>query len=127
METPLVTLDPKPTPPLTGSSTFETMPSLRVGLVGAGKMAMNHARAVARAGGRGSVVAVADPSEAARQGLLASVPGAVGFDSLGEMLARAAVDVVHVCTPGDPPGPRCGGTDGGHARLRREAVRRKLR
>ncbi len=75
------------------------MPSLRVGLVGAGKMAMNHARAVARAGGRGSVVAVADPSEAARQGLLASVPGAVGFDSLGEMLARAAVDVVHVCTP----------------------------
>jgi predicted dehydrogenase/nucleoside-diphosphate-sugar epimerase len=70
---------------------------LRVGLVGAGKMALNHARAVGRAGSR--LVAVADPSEAARRTVLEIAPGATAFDSLSEMLARQAVDVVHVCTP----------------------------
>ena len=72
---------------------------LRVGLVGAGKMAVNHARAVERAGGLGRLVAVADPSEPARRGLLELVPGLTGFGSLGEMLASGGVDVVHVCTP----------------------------
>jgi predicted dehydrogenase/nucleoside-diphosphate-sugar epimerase len=70
---------------------------LRVGLVGAGKMALNHARAVGRAGGR--LVAVADPSEAARRSVLEIAPGTAAFDSLGAMLSRQALDVVHVCSP----------------------------
>lgn len=78
-------------PPTSGSD------PLRVGLVGAGKMALHHARAIGRAGGR--LVAVADPSEAARRTLLEIAPGAAGFESLGEMLARQVLDVVHVCTP----------------------------
>ena len=67
--------------------------------MGAGKMAVNHARAVERAGGRARLVAVADPSEPARQALLELMPGIAAFGSLGEMLAGGGVDVVHVCTP----------------------------
>ena len=74
---------------------------LRVGLVGAGKMAINHASAAARAGRRATVVAVADPSEAARQRLLAAAPSAAEFSSLGDMLEQAKLDVVHICTPPD--------------------------
>jgi predicted dehydrogenase len=94
-----VTLDQHSASALAGPSPGKLVPPLRVGLVGAGKMAMNHARAVERAGGLAAVVAVADPSEAARNGLLALLQGAIGFNSLGEMLARSALDVVHVCTP----------------------------
>jgi predicted dehydrogenase/nucleoside-diphosphate-sugar epimerase len=60
-------------------------------------MALNHARAVGRAGGR--LVALADPSQTARRSVLDITPDAAAFDSLGELLAGAAVDVVHVCTP----------------------------
>lgn len=70
---------------------------LQIGLVGAGKMALNHAQAVGRAGGR--LVAVADPSEVARCSVLEIAPDAAPFGSLDEMLARQTVDVVHVCTP----------------------------
>jgi len=93
------TIDQRSAPVSAGVAPGKPMPQLRVGLVGAGKMAMNHARAVERAGGLATVVAVADPSEAARNRLLSFAPGAVGFNSLGEMLARSALDVVHVCTP----------------------------
>jgi predicted dehydrogenase/nucleoside-diphosphate-sugar epimerase len=61
-------------------------------------MALNHARAVGRTG-LAQVVAVADPSEGARAGMLEVVPAAAAFASLEEMLARASLDVVHVCTP----------------------------
>ena len=74
---------------------------LRVGIVGAGKMAVNHATAAQRAGRHAAVVAVADPSAAARQRLVAAVPGAAEFSSLGDMLEQVKVDVLHVCTPPD--------------------------
>jgi predicted dehydrogenase/nucleoside-diphosphate-sugar epimerase len=60
-------------------------------------MALNHARAIGRAGGR--LIAVVDPSEAARRSALEIAPGAAGFESLGAMLARETLDIVHVCTP----------------------------
>ncbi len=80
-----------------GPPPVEPTAPLRIGLVGGGKMALNHARAVGRAGGR--LVAVADPSEAARRSVLEIAPGAATFGSLGEMLAQETPDVVHVCTP----------------------------
>ncbi len=45
------------------------------------------------------MVAVADPSDAARERLLSVVPDAKGFESPGRMLAESQLDVVHVCTP----------------------------
>lgn len=72
---------------------------LRIALVGAGKMAENHAKAIARTPTPAKLVAVADPSARARESLLAIAPEARGFDSLGELLAAAEADVVHICTP----------------------------
>ncbi len=72
---------------------------LRVALAGAGRMAANHARAVARLGRLARLVAVAEPSPAARSAMAAIAPGAAAFDSLDALLAAGPVDVVHVCTP----------------------------
>jgi predicted dehydrogenase/nucleoside-diphosphate-sugar epimerase len=72
--------------------------SLRIALVGAGKMAQHHARAIARTG-MGEVVAVADPNQAARKLLIELAPGARGFDSLEALLQQTRVDVVHIVTP----------------------------
>jgi predicted dehydrogenase/nucleoside-diphosphate-sugar epimerase len=72
---------------------------LRVALVGGGKMAQHHARAVAAAGVPAEVVAVTDPSPAAREAMAAVVPDARGYATLGELLHAERPDVVHVCTP----------------------------
>jgi len=72
---------------------------LRVAIVGAGKMAVNHARAVGRTGGRGTVVAVADPSETARDAFALEFPGVRTHATLGELLSAGQVDVVHIVTP----------------------------
>src|SRR6476646_2359810 len=74
-------------------------PALRIALVGGGRMALNHATAAARARIPARVVAVADPSEAARRAVVELAPGATGFASLEQLLAETTVDVVHVCTP----------------------------
>jgi len=73
--------------------------SLRVAIVGAGKMALKHARAIGRTEGRGSIVAVADPSEAARDAFALEFPGVRTHATLGELLAAGQVDVVHIVTP----------------------------
>jgi predicted dehydrogenase/nucleoside-diphosphate-sugar epimerase len=72
---------------------------LRVGIVGAGKMAANHARAVARCAVPAQVIALADPSERALDALGTIVPSAKRFASLTELLSAAEVDVIHICTP----------------------------
>ncbi len=83
---------------------------LRVAIVGAGKMAFNHASAIARCPSLARVVAVADPSEPAR-GALGATAGAETFESLSALLSRASVDVVHIVTPPST-----------HARLATEAL-----
>lgn len=72
---------------------------LRVGLVGAGKMARHHAAAVAASRVPARVVAVADPSAEARAAIREIAPDAREFASLAEALAEVEFDVVHVCTP----------------------------
>jgi predicted dehydrogenase/nucleoside-diphosphate-sugar epimerase len=84
---------------------------LRVGIVGAGKMAANHARAVASCTIPARVVAIADPSEAALASLKEVAPDAKHFTSLTDLLAGGGVDVVHICTP-----------PASHARLAVEAL-----
>src|SRR5215470_13668 len=86
-----------PTPPSTPTGSQ----SLRVAIVGAGKMARHHARAIARPEVRGRVVALAEPDARAREAFLEGCPGIATHDSLEALLAAEAVDVVHVCTP--PP------------------------
>ncbi len=81
-----------PTPPTSGAP-------IRVAIVGGGKMAQHHARAIARCNFPAQVVAVADPSEAARAAMLAIAPGALGFGTLEELLREQQVEVVDVCTP----------------------------
>ncbi len=74
---------------------------LRIALVGAGRMAQHHARAVARSQVPARVVAFADPSPAAAEAMRAEAPDAVAFPSLERLLKEQQVDIVHVCTPPD--------------------------
>lgn len=72
---------------------------LRVGIIGAGKMATNHAIAIGRCTIPTRVTAIADPSEDALGSLSNIVPGAKRFGTLTDLLAGAEIDVVHICTP----------------------------
>jgi predicted dehydrogenase/nucleoside-diphosphate-sugar epimerase len=72
---------------------------LRVGIVGAGKMATNHALAIGRCTTAGGVMAIADPTENALRSLSKIVPGAKRFGNLTDLLAGAEIDVIHICTP----------------------------
>jgi len=72
---------------------------LRVALAGGGRMALHHARAIARSGGLAQLVAVADPVPASLASVRQASLGVREFPSLEELLATVAVDVVHVCTP----------------------------
>ena len=78
---------------------------LRVAIAGAGKMAANHARAIAACSVSARVVAVADPSETALAALDGVAPGARKFRSLTDLLAAEKIDVVHVCAPPAFHGP----------------------
>jgi predicted dehydrogenase len=71
---------------------------MRVGIVGGGKMAQHHARAVARVEGA-RVVAVADPMPSAREDMKKIAESASTFDSIDAMLASGGVDLVHIVTP----------------------------
>ncbi len=83
---------------------------LRVGLVGCGKMGLQHLGAISAAG-LGQVVAVADPmaDRASLEPLLP--PGAEILADAEELLTRVRPDVVHIVTP-----PHT------HARLARQAL-----
>lgn len=72
--------------------------TLRVGIVGAGQMARQHARAIGRLGDA-TVSAVVDPDRSALEEIQRIRPGAVGFASLPDLLRSQPVDVVHICTP----------------------------
>ena len=72
---------------------------VRVGIVGAGLMGRWHAHACGKAGG--ILVAVADRNELAAARLARRVRGVEIFGSADELLRRADVDILHVCTPGN--------------------------
>lgn len=71
---------------------------LRIAVAGGGKMGQHHMRAIQRLGDFGTLVAVADPSPAAREGLASVAPGARTYSTLDELIARESIDVLHVCT-----------------------------
>jgi myo-inositol 2-dehydrogenase/D-chiro-inositol 1-dehydrogenase len=68
----------------------------RLGLVGAGRMGLNHLRALATSE-RVRVVAVADPSEQARQTL--DGPGLAAYPGVGSMLGSGGLDGVLIAAP----------------------------
>ncbi|MFL5482787.1 MAG: Gfo/Idh/MocA family oxidoreductase [Gemmatimonadaceae bacterium] len=85
-----------PTP--TRDSSFGNSP-LRVGIIGAGKMAANHVQSILQCSEDAVVSAYVDPSHAARLSMHALVPAATGYSTVDEMLSAEQLDVVHVCTP----------------------------
>lgn len=70
---------------------------LKTGIVGAGLMGRWHLDAVQKLGGRVTAVCDLDFSVAERLAGLAA--GATAFADLASMLAEAAPDVLHICTP----------------------------
>jgi len=74
-------------------------PAFRLGLVGAGRMGQTHLRALAESTDV-SVVAVAEPVDALRDGAVAAF-GVAGFGSLEQMIDAGSVDGVLVVTPSD--------------------------
>jgi predicted dehydrogenase/nucleoside-diphosphate-sugar epimerase len=75
-----------------------TTGTLRIAIVGAGKMAQHHARAIVRIAGA-TVVGVADPDPVAQAAMARIVPDARAFPSLEALLAATPADVVHIITP----------------------------
>jgi predicted dehydrogenase/nucleoside-diphosphate-sugar epimerase len=71
---------------------------LKIALFGAGQHARHHARAILRCPGT-RIVAVADPSPAARSMMQEMAPDMAGFDSPEELLQQLQADVIHICTP----------------------------
>ena len=71
---------------------------LRVALIGAGRHAQHHARAILRCPGV-QLVAVADPSDAAQAAMRDIVPGIGCFKSPEELFASERLNIVHIITP----------------------------
>lgn len=71
---------------------------LRVALIGAGRHAQHHARAILRCPGA-RLVAVADPSDSAQMAMKGIVSDVKGYGTPEEMFAAERFDVVHICTP----------------------------
>jgi predicted dehydrogenase/nucleoside-diphosphate-sugar epimerase len=95
-----ITSEAIPATPLDPVTERSPQAPLRVALIGAGKMGAHHARAIGTlSGSRARLVAVADPSAAARRAVVAAAPDVAEFDSLTAVLSAMVVDVVHVCTP----------------------------
>jgi predicted dehydrogenase/nucleoside-diphosphate-sugar epimerase len=74
--------------------------TLRVGIIGAGQMARQHARAIGRLAAV-TVNAVVDPDPSSLEEMRRIQPGAIGFASVDDLLISKLVDVVHICTPPD--------------------------
>lgn len=71
---------------------------LRAAILGTGAVAHLHAEALSRIDGV-TAVASADPSEERVRDFNARHGIAAGYGTLEELLAKEAVDVVHICTP----------------------------
>jgi len=71
---------------------------LRIALLGCGRHAQHHARAILRCDGA-ELVAVADPSDAAQGAMRNIVPGIKSYGTVEDLLATERPDVVHICTP----------------------------
>jgi predicted dehydrogenase/nucleoside-diphosphate-sugar epimerase len=80
------------------SQTMVRPETLRVGILGAGQMARQHARAIGRLNDA-IVSAVVDPDPSALAEMRRIQPGATGFASLDDLLLSQLVDVIHICTP----------------------------
>src|SRR5437867_11452176 len=92
--------------------------TLRVAVIGAGRMAREHLNALRRVAVGHVVVGLCDVSElAARE--LSHEAGAPVYPSCSALLAGARPDIVHVCTPGGSPfaPARVALRAGGHAYL----------
>jgi predicted dehydrogenase/nucleoside-diphosphate-sugar epimerase len=74
-------------------------PPLRIGLVGAGRMGLQHAKAIGRTSTSAILVGVAEPALEAAAEFRRAFPQVATFDSLGAMLATAELDAVHIVTP----------------------------
>jgi predicted dehydrogenase/nucleoside-diphosphate-sugar epimerase len=72
--------------------------TLRIGIIGAGQMARQHAKAIGRLSDA-TVTAVVDPDPTALEEMRKIHPAAVGFASFEELLRSQSIDVVHICTP----------------------------
>lgn len=78
--------------------------TLRVGFVGGGGVARRHVETL-RGFDDVAVVAVADPSQEAAEGLAAACDGARVFRDAQELLEGVAVDALYVCVPPFAHGP----------------------
>lgn len=72
---------------------------LRVGLIGAGWVTQHHLRGWAALADRAEVVAIADPSEAARTARMREFGIHAGFAGAQEMLAACDLDAVDIAAP----------------------------
>lgn len=81
-----------------GEPQVSAQQNVRIGIVGAGQMARQHARAIGRLE-TATVTAVVDPDPAALGEIRRVQPGAACFTSFDDLLRAKVVDVVHICTP----------------------------
>ena len=81
------------------SSPLSPSAPLRIALVGAGKMAQHHARAILRLAPSAKLTAVAEPAAATAEAMRQIVPDVQVYPSLEALIAAKAADVVHICTP----------------------------
>jgi predicted dehydrogenase/nucleoside-diphosphate-sugar epimerase len=84
---------------VTNSNPTVSQPSpLRIALLGAGRHAQHHARAILRCAGV-KLVAVADPSDFSLAAMRGIVPGIKSYGTPEELLVAERPDVVHIITP----------------------------
>lgn len=85
---------------MTDNIAYGSHSPLRVAIVGAGRMGMEHAATLARLADSASVVAVVDPDERARDRMQRLVPSARSFVTADALFSdrSACPEVVHVCT-----------------------------
>ncbi|MBI1748558.1 MAG: Gfo/Idh/MocA family oxidoreductase [Acidobacteria bacterium] len=81
---------------ITKTKSSQAASLLCAGIAGAGLMGQWHAHALRRAGGR--VIAFADVDTSSANSL-AQAHAALAFSSLDDLLTRAPIDVLHICTP----------------------------
>ena len=84
---------------------------LSIAVVGAGRMARSHMRAIVSLRDRASLVAVADHSASALEDISTAYPEVFTASDLGTLLSQTRPDVVHICTPMET-----------HASLAQEAI-----
>jgi len=86
---------------LSGSavSGAQAAPTLRVAVVGGGKMAQHHLRALRQLEPSVTVAYVVDPAPSAREAARALAPEARMVDSVDALFLETPPDIVHICTP----------------------------